>query len=76
MKIRSRIADNTLFVVASKSGGTIETLALDHYFWEKTGGAADQFIVITDPGSNLESIARKAGVRDIFLNPGRHRRAL
>jgi len=60
---------DTLFVVASKSGGTIETLALDHYFWEKTGGAADQFIVITDPGSNLESIARKAGVRDIFLNP-------
>ena len=61
--------ENTLFVVASKSGGTIETLALDHYFWERTGGAAEQFIVITDPGSNLETIARKAGVRDIFLNP-------
>ncbi len=62
------IAD-TLFIVASKSGGTIETLALDHYFWEKTGGNGDQFIVITDPGSNLEHIARQAGVRDIFLNP-------
>ena len=60
---------NTLFVVASKSGGTIETLALDHYFWEKTGGNGEQFIVITDPGSHLEHIARKAGVRDIFLNP-------
>ncbi|MCE2471056.1 MAG: bifunctional transaldolase/phosoglucose isomerase [Anaerolineae bacterium] len=60
---------NTLFIVASKSGGTIETLALDHYFWEKTGGNGDQFIVITDPGSNLEHIARQAGVRDIFLNP-------
>ena len=61
--------DETLFVVASKSGGTIETLALDHYFWERTGAAADQFIVITDAGSRLEHIARKAGVRDIFLNP-------
>ena len=61
--------DKTLFIVASKSGGTIETLALDHYFWEKTGGAGDQFIVITDPGSRLEHIARQAGVRDIFLNP-------
>ncbi len=62
------IAD-TLFIVASKSGGTIETLALDHYFWEKTGGHGEQFIVITDPGSNLEQVARQAGVRDIFLNP-------
>ncbi len=61
--------EDTLFIVASKSGGTIETLALDHYFWEKTGGNGDQFIVITDPGSNLEQIARKAGVRDIFINP-------
>ena len=26
---------NTLFIVASKSGGTIETLALDHYFWRR-----------------------------------------
>lgn len=60
---------NTLFIVASKSGGTIETLALDHYFWQRTGGKAEQFIVITDPGSPLERIARKAGVRDIILNP-------
>ena len=61
--------DDTLFIVASKSGGTIETLALDHYFWEKTGGAGDQFIVITDAGSRLEQIARAAGVRDVFINP-------
>ena len=61
--------EDTLFIVASKSGGTIETLALDHYFWERTGGNGDQFIVITDAGSPLERIARQAGVRDIFLNP-------
>lgn len=61
--------EDTLFVVASKSGGTIETVALDLYFWEKTGGNGDQFIIITDPGSNLERVARKEGVRDFFLNP-------
>ncbi|MCY4466969.1 MAG: bifunctional transaldolase/phosoglucose isomerase [Chloroflexi bacterium] len=61
--------ENTLFVVASKSGGTVETLALDHYFWEKTGGAGEQFIVITDPGSRLEQVAKQAAVRDLFLNP-------
>ena len=61
--------DQTLFIVASKSGGTIETLALDHYFWAKTGGAGEQFIVITDAGSPLEAIAEKAGVREVFINP-------
>ena len=61
--------ENTLFVVASKSGGTIETVALDLYFWEKTGANAEQFIIITDPGSNLERVARREGVRDFFLNP-------
>ncbi len=60
---------NTLFVVASKSGTTIETTALDLYFWEQTGGKGEQFIIITDPGSQLERVGRKAGVRDIFLNP-------
>ncbi len=61
--------DDALFIVASKSGGTIETLALDHYFWKQTGAAGDQFIVITDAGSPLERIAAQAGVSDIFLNP-------
>ena len=61
--------EDTLFVVASKSGGTIETLALHHYFWEQTKGNGEQFIVITDAGSRLEQVARQAGVRDIFINP-------
>ncbi len=69
-QVEERISlDDTLFIVASKSGGTIETLALDHYFWEKTGGNGEQFIVITDAGSPLEETARQAGVREIFLNP-------
>jgi hypothetical protein len=58
-----------LFIVASKSGTTTETLAFYEYFYDKTGGNADQFIAITDPGSELAALAKKVGFRDIFLNP-------
>jgi transaldolase/glucose-6-phosphate isomerase len=65
---------NTLFIVASKSGGTVETASMDAYFYERArsvlGDAAGQhFIAITDPGSALEQSARERGFRRIFLNP-------
>ncbi|MCU0463656.1 MAG: bifunctional transaldolase/phosoglucose isomerase [Anaerolineae bacterium] len=59
----------TLFIVASKSGSTIESSAFYQYFWEKTGGKGDQFIAITDPGSALGKEARDKGFRDLFENP-------
>jgi transaldolase / glucose-6-phosphate isomerase len=59
----------TLFIVASKSGGTIETLSFYKYFFQKTGGNGSQFITITDPGSKLTIIAVDKGFRDTFLNP-------
>ena len=61
--------EDTLFIVASKSGGTIETMSLYRYFHQKTGGAGDQFIAITDAGSQLERIASEALFRDTFINP-------
>jgi transaldolase/glucose-6-phosphate isomerase len=48
----------TLFVSASKSGSTLETRSHTDYFWRKTGGNGDQFVAITDPGSELEQLAR------------------
>ena len=59
----------TLFVVASKSGTTLETLSHFHYFWERTGGQGRQFIAITDPGTPLADEAQKRGLRQTFLNP-------
>jgi transaldolase/glucose-6-phosphate isomerase len=59
----------TLFIVASKSGGTIETASFMEYFYERTGRSAGQFIAITDSGSNLEAQARERGFRDVFINP-------
>ncbi len=60
---------NTLFIVASKSGGTIETAMFAKYFYDKTGQNGSQFIAITDPGSQLEAEAKANGYRDLFLNP-------
>jgi glucose-6-phosphate isomerase len=59
--------DRTLFLVSSKSGGTVETLS--HYRYFKSLCRSDQFVVITDPGSPLERIAREDGLRHCFLNP-------
>ncbi|MBN8637442.1 MAG: bifunctional transaldolase/phosoglucose isomerase [Anaerolineae bacterium] len=59
----------TLFIVASKSGSTIETHCFYKYFFAKAGGNAQQFIAITDPGSELAATAEQLGFRDIFLNP-------
>jgi transaldolase/glucose-6-phosphate isomerase len=59
----------SVFLVASKSGGTVETLSFYKYFYELTGKNAQQFIAITDPGSELAHDAQAKGFRDIFLNP-------
>ena len=59
--------EHTLFLVSTKSGGTIETLALLEHFWsERPHG--EQFVAITDPGSSLEALARERGFRRTFLN--------
>jgi transaldolase/glucose-6-phosphate isomerase len=65
---RSVPLDRTLFIVSSKSGGTIETLSHYRYFFEKTGGNGSQFIAITDPGSGLQKIGEDNGFRRVFLN--------
>ena len=59
----------TLFIVSSKSGGTIETLSQFAHFYERTGRNGDQFVAITDPGSPLEALAGTRGARRVFLNP-------
>ncbi len=58
----------TLFIVASKSGGTIETLSHCNYFWSRTPRGA-QFVAITDPGSGLERLAAERGFREVFHSP-------
>ncbi len=54
-----------LFVVASKSGSTLEPNVFKQYFFEQAGGSASdagsRFIAITDPGSKMEAVARADG---------------
>ena len=63
----------TLFVVASKSGSTLEPNILKQYFFsvcEKAlgkGKAGQHFIAITDPGSKMQQVAEADGFRHIFF---------
>ncbi len=56
----------TLFIVSSKSGGTIEPLSLFAHFWSLAGQGAN-FAAITDPGSGLARLAEERGFRRTFL---------
>ncbi|MEK6586151.1 MAG: glucose-6-phosphate isomerase, partial [Nitrospirota bacterium] len=64
----------TLFLVASKSGGTIEVMSLFAHFWKlvtkaKGNHGGRQFVAITDPGTGLEKMAQDYGFGQIFSNP-------
>ena len=54
--------DETMFIVSSKSGGTLETLSQLAYFWDKIE-KPNAFVVVTDPGSALEQLANTRGFR-------------
>jgi len=56
----------TLFVVSSKSGGTLEPNSMFAHFWAKVG-RGDQFCAVTDPGSSLEALGAQHGFRRVFL---------
>jgi transaldolase / glucose-6-phosphate isomerase len=64
----------TLFVVSTKSGGTVETFSFFRYFYRwvvralGTAAAGRHFIAITDPGSGLVDTANRYGFRHTFLN--------
>jgi glucose-6-phosphate isomerase len=55
----------TLFVSASKSGSTLETRSHTDYFWEQTKDG-DLWAAVTDPGSQLEAVAREREFAGVF----------
>ena len=75
-RLRSVAADprETIFVLASKSGSTIEPNALAAHFRQRLLDAnvvdwARHFVAITDPGTPLDERAAREGFRQIFRNP-------
>jgi transaldolase/glucose-6-phosphate isomerase len=68
--------EKTLFIVASKSGSTLEPNIFKQYFFERLAekvgrdNAGKQFVAITDPGSKMEQVAKGDGFLHIFYgNP-------
>lgn len=65
---------HTLFIVAAKSGGTVETLSFFKFFYNwvadalGAGRAGEHFVAITDPGSRLVGLAKQHSFRAVFLN--------
>jgi len=63
----------TLFIVASKSGSTLEPNIFKQYFFELAekkagkGNAGKQFVAITDPGSKMQQVAESDNFRDWFF---------
>lgn len=65
--------EKTLFIVASKSGTTIEPLTFYKYFFHRVKtvkeNAGENFVAITDPGTLMERMAAEDKFRRIFINP-------
>ncbi len=64
----------TLFIFASKSGGTVEPSSQFAYFYEEVKKAGvktpgHNFIAITDEGTGLQTLAKKHKFRHVFTNP-------
>jgi len=73
METRSDPA-RTLYIISSKSGSTTEPNAFFQFFWKhvrqvKGERAGENFIAITDPGTEMEKRAEDHKFRRIFLNP-------
>jgi transaldolase/glucose-6-phosphate isomerase len=65
--------ERTLFVVASKSGTTTETMSFFYYFWNRLAATTDapgrHFVAVTDPGTPLQEMGAERGFRKVFLAP-------
>ena len=65
--------NQTLFVVSSKSGTTLETLSLFRYFWNRMSNVTQnpgcRFAAITDPGSPLVRLGNERNFRAIYQAP-------
>ena len=59
--------DKALFVISSKSGGTVETMSQFKLFHERQSGG-EHYVAVTDPGTSLAELGREHGFRRVFEN--------
>jgi glucose-6-phosphate isomerase len=75
-QVRAALADRldrTVVVVSSKSGSTVETDAHRRAYWQafvdaEVAEPGKRFVVVTDPGSPLEMIARDTGMHLVLAD--------
>ncbi len=65
--------EQTLFIVATKSGTTVEPTEFMNYFYErlrrvKGDRAGENMVAITDPNTRLVHVAQERGFRKVFIN--------
>jgi transaldolase / glucose-6-phosphate isomerase len=64
---------NTIFIVSSKSGSTLEPNIFKQYFFDRVAAtvgadtAGQRFIAITDPGSHMQQVAERDRFRHVFF---------
>jgi hypothetical protein len=58
----------SVFIVSSKSGGTIEPNVLADYFWARSGEDGSRFVAITDEGTSLGRLAAERRYRWTLIN--------
>jgi glucose-6-phosphate isomerase len=66
--------DRTFVLVSSKSGKTLETLSQYRYFRARMNALGEpspaaRFAAVTDPGSELDRLAKSEGIATVFRNP-------
>jgi hypothetical protein len=59
--------ENSLFVISSKSGGTLEVRSLLAHAWDRVPDGS-RYVAITDPGTELEAIAKERNFAKVFVN--------
>lgn len=65
---------SALFLVSSKSGGTVEVASMERFFWNRMSAARGDrtgrhFVAVTDPGTALFTLATSKRSREVFVNP-------
>ncbi|MDT5269171.1 MAG: transaldolase / glucose-6-phosphate isomerase, partial [Acidobacteriota bacterium] len=65
--------EQTIFVVSSKSGTTTEPLTFYRYWYDQVGkvkeNPGENFLAVTDPGTQMERDATRDKFKRVFLNP-------
>lgn len=68
LQLETKNKEKNLYIISSKSGTTLETLAQLHYLEYLLKDPKESFLIITDRGSYLDEYAKKKGYMVVYGN--------